>query len=173
MLRPALALVVACAALAAASCRSSPSEGRREEIRQGAKIQREIKDYRVIMAGHRGKVGYLKVYDVTEGGGTPYEWKYVYDINWRELGFVDQFGGATKYHFYSPSEQQQQNRELRATRLPSDSLEANVLRMLDIDPSTDSATFPVATKADITGDTGVLMAGPGVVPAKAQPAPAK
>jgi hypothetical protein len=39
--------------------------------------------------------------------------------------------------------------------------------MLGIDPATDDVTFPVATRADITGDTGQHLAGPGVVPAKA------
>ena len=174
MIRTTFTLALAVLALAAASCRTSPSQQRREEIEQGALIRREVKEYHVIQAAHRGKIGYLKVYDVVEGGGVPYEWKYVYDANWKELGFVDQFGGATMYHYYSPSEAAQQNRDLRAMRLPSDSLQSNVLRMMGIDPSTDDLTFPVATHADISGDTGMHLAGPGIVPAKAPAAePAK
>jgi hypothetical protein len=166
MNRPTVALSLAFLALAAASCRTSPTDARREEWERGALVQRKVKQYHTIVSAHTGKVGYVKVYDVVEGGGVPYEWKYVYDANWKELGFVDQFGGATKYHYYSPSEQAQQNLDLRATRLPSDSLQRNVMRMLDIDPSTDDVTFPVATTADITGDTGMHLAGPGIVPAK-------
>jgi hypothetical protein len=167
MNRPTVALLLAVLTLAAASCRTSPSDARRKAIDEGALVQRKVKAYHVIVSAHKGKVGYVKVEDVTEGGGVPYEWKYVYDADWRELGFVNQFGGATKYHYYSPSEQAQQNEDLRATLLPSDSLQRNVLRMLDIDPSTDDVTFPEATNSDITGDTGVHLAGPGVVPAKA------
>jgi hypothetical protein len=168
MSRPLTCLALCLLALAASACRTSPSDKRRAAVEGGALIHREVKSYHVISAAHRGRVGYVKVFDVTEGGGPPYEWKYVYDNDWRELGFVNQFGGATKYHYYSPSEQVQQNQTLRATPLPSDSLERNVLRMLDIDPATDELTFPVASRADITGDTGTLpLAGPGIVPAKA------
>ena len=167
MSRTLTCLVLCCLALTASACRTSKSRSRLEAIEQGALIQREAKAYHVIQAAHRGRVGYVKVYDVTEAGGPPYEWKYVYDNDWHELGFVDQFGNATKYHYYSPSEQAQQNQTLRATTLPSDSLERNVLRMLDIDPSTDELTFPVATHSDILGDTGTHLAGPGIVPAKA------
>ena len=142
-------------------------------IREGANIQRTLKEHHVIVAAHRGRVGYIRVEDVRESGGPTYEWKWVYDANWTELGFLDQFGNAYKYHFYSPAEQAQQNRDLRLTRLPSDSPEANVLRILGIDPSTDDATFPRATRADITGDTGVHIAGPGIVPAKAPAEAAK
>jgi hypothetical protein len=173
-MRLALASLAAAALLSAASCRTSPSEHRLMQIHtEGALIKKEIKDYRVIVSAHRGKVGYVKVYDVTEGGGAPYEWRYVYDTAWNELGFLDQFGGAYKYHYYSPAERMQQNRVLRLTKLPSDAPESNVLRILDMDPSADSATFPVATKADITGDTGVHVAGPGVVPSEAPAAEAK
>lgn len=173
-MRFASALLVACALLGAAACRTSLSDERRTAIaKDGAIVKKEIRDYRVIVSGHRGKVGYMKIYDVTEGGGVAYPWKYVYDLDWNELGFLDQFGGAYKYHYYSPSEQAQQNRVLRAMRLPSDSPEANVLRILDIDPSTDDATFPVATRADITGDKGTHLAGPGEVPAKAPAADSK
>jgi hypothetical protein len=168
MSRPLTCLALCLLALAPAACRTSPSMSRREAIEKGALIRREVKGYHVISAAHRGKVGYVKVYDVTEAGGPPYEWKYVYDNDWHELGFVDQFGGATKYHYYSPSEQAQQNQTLRATRLPSDSLERNVLRILDIDPSTDELTFPAARQSDITGDVGTMpLAGPGIVPATA------
>ncbi len=167
MIRPTYTLALMGLALAAAACRTSPSDERRREWENGALIHREVREYHVIVSAHNGPIGYLKVCDITEGGGPTYPWKYVYDSNWNELGFVDQFGGATKYHYYAPSEQAQQNLPLRATKLPSDSLEANVMRMMDIDPSTDELTFPTATRQDIAGDKGTFLAGPGVVPAKA------
>jgi len=175
MNRPIAALALVSLAFVAGACRSSPSDARFEEWRHGAYIKQTPKAWHVIVSAHRGRIGYLKVFDVTEGGGAPYEWKYVYDADWRELGFVDQFGGATMYHYYSPAEQAQQNDVLRATKLPADSIQRNVLTMFGIDPSTDDVTFPVATRADITGDTGKQhLAGPGVVPAKApEAAPAK
>jgi len=166
MIRPTSTLALIGLALAAASCRTSPSDARRREIDNGALVHREVKEYRVILSAHNGPIGYLKTFSMTEGGGPPYDWNYVYDKDWKELGFVDQFGSATKYHYYPPSEQAQQNVDLRATKLPSDSLQANVLRMMDIDPSTDELTFPVARTEDITGTTLVPLAGPGIVPSK-------
>jgi len=176
MLRPTFALASIVLALAAASCRSGPSDERREEWERGALIHKTLTGYHTIVSAHRGKVGFLKIYDVTEGGGNPYPWKYVYDADWHELGWVDQFGGAVKYHVYSPSEQAFQKLELRGDKLPADSLENNVMRMLDIDPSTDRLTFPVSTTQDITGDTGAPhVAGPGITPPTVVPekAPAK
>lgn len=167
MSRPLTYLALAVLALAAPACRTSLSENRRTAIEKGALIRYEPVGYHVIQAAHRGRVGFVKVENISEAGGPPYQWKYIYDNDWRELGWVDQFGGATKYHYYTPSEQAQQNETLRAERMASDSLERNVLRMLDIDPSTDELTFPVASRADITGDTGMHLAGPGIVPAKA------
>ena len=155
------------AAVFAASCRSSPSEQRLRELEQGANIKKTLVGYHTIVSAHKGKVGYLKVYDVTEGGGPAYPWKYVYDADWRELGYITQFGTATMYHRYSPSEQAFQKRELRGSVLPSDSPERNVMRMLEIDPSTDDVTFPAASQADITGDTAPHLAGPGVMSGKA------
>jgi hypothetical protein len=167
MIRQISTLALIGLAIAGASCRSSPSDARRHEIDDGALIHREVKEYRVILSAHSGPIGYLKTFAVTEGGGPPYDWNYVYDSNWKELGFVDQFGSATKYHYYPPFEAAQQNVILRATKLPSDSLSANVLRMMDIDPSTDELTFPVARHEDITGTEAVPLAGPGITSAKA------
>lgn len=167
MSRPLAGLLVAVLALGAASCRTSPSEERFRQWQRGALVQRELRGYHVVRSANRGNVGYLKVYDVTEAGGPAYPWKYVYDANWKELGFVDQFGGAYRYHYYSPAEQAQQNEVLRASRMPSDSLDRNVMRMLGIDPATDDVTFPEATRADIVGaPAGTPLAGPGIVPAK-------
>jgi hypothetical protein len=166
MFRPMLKLAPIVLALVAASCRSGPTEARRAEWDKGAGIKGKLAGYHTIMAAHKGKVGFIKVYDVTEFGGNPYQWKYVYDVDWKELGFVDQFGGAVRYHYYSPSEAAHQNRVLRADRLPADSLENNVMRMLDIDVTTDRLTFPASTTSDITGDTGAAhLAGPGITPA--------
>lgn len=167
MNRPLIGLALVAAALCAGACRSSPSEARLKEWEKGALVKKDVTGYHVIVSAHRGKVGYLKSYDVREGGGAPYEWKYVYDGDWKELGFIDQFGGAYLYHYYSPAEQAAQNQVLRMTKLPSDSIQRNVMLMLGIDPVTDDVTFPVATRADIIGDTGSHLAGPGIVPATA------
>ena len=167
MLRPTLRLSLFAVALAAAGCRASPTPERFAEWHRGALIRKEVRSYEVIDSAHRGRVGFLKTYDVTEGGGPSYPWRYVYDNDWNELGFIDQFGSAYAYHVYTPSEQAQQNETLRAMRLPSDSIEDNVLRMLGIDTATDSATFHPATRDDIAGaPTKAPLAGPGVVPAK-------
>lgn len=167
MSRPLTCLALCVFALAAPACRTSVTEQRRIAIDKGALIQRTPKEWYVVQAAHRGAIGYMRLDEVTEGGGPSYPIRYVFDKDWRELGLVNQFGGAWKWHYYSPSEQQQQNEALRAMPLPSDSLQANVLRMFDIDPSTDDLTFPVASRADITGDKGMPLAGPGIVPAKA------
>ncbi len=167
MLRPTLSIALLAALLAPAACRSSPSEARLNEWGRGALIHRTTRAYYVIDSAPRGKIGYVKLEDVQEGGGPTYPWRYVYDADWNELGFIDQFGGAYRYHRYSPAEAAQQNLEMRVDRLPSDSISANVLRMLGVDPATDTVTLPPATREDIAGDKGMHLAGPGVPPAKA------
>ncbi len=170
MVRPMSVAASIVLALAAAACRSGPSAERRDEWDRGALIHQTLVGYHTIESAHKGKVGYVKVYDVTEGGGNPYQWKYVYDADWKELGFITQFGSAMRYHEYSPAEQAQQKLEMRGDWMPADSLENNVMRMLDIDITTDRLTFPVSTHEDIAGDTGVAhLAGPGVTPAAKPP----
>jgi hypothetical protein len=168
MFRQSFTIALVGLALGAASCRSSLTDSRRMEWEGGAGIRQRLKSYHVIESAKLGKVGYLKVKEVEEFKGPTYDWSYVYDRNWNELGFIDQLGGATAYHYYSPSEQAAQNTVLRATKLPSDSIQRNVMRILGLDLTTDDVTFPPATQADITGDTGAAhLAGPGVVPANA------
>jgi hypothetical protein len=171
MFRPTFTLLPIVLALAAASCRSGPTDARRAEWGKGALIHGELVDYRTISSAHKGVVGYIKVYNVTEAKGNPYPWKYVYDADWKELGFIDQFGKAYVRHEYSPSEQAQQNRVARWDVMAADSLENNVMRMLGIDVTTDRLTFPATTHEDIAGDKGAPhLAGPGITPAAA-PAP--
>jgi hypothetical protein len=165
MNRPICAVVLAAAALAAGACRSSPSEGRVREIDNGALIHRTTTGYHLVVSAHRGRIGYLKDELVSEGGGPAYPWKYVYDNDWKELGFVNQFGVACKLLEYAPAEQASQNEWGRGVVLPSDGIQVNVLRMFDIDPSTDDVTFPAASHADI--------AGGNAKPAPATQAPAK
>jgi len=174
MFRPTFTLLPIVLALAAASCRSGPTDARRAEWGKGALIHGELVDYRTISSAHKGVVGYIKIYDVAEAKGNPYPWKYVYDKNWKELGFIDQFGKAYRYHYYSPWEQAQQNRDLRMDVMPADSLENNVMRMLDIDVTSDRLTFPETTQTDIRGDVGAPhLAGPGITPvAPGAPTPA-
>jgi hypothetical protein len=173
MFRSTYTLATIVLALAAASCRSGPTDARRQEWDSGAGIKGQLTGYNTIVSAHKGKVGFLKTYDVTDFGGPAYPWKYVQNVDHKELGFIDQFGKAYLRHEYSPWEQAQQNRDARYDVLPSDSLENNVMRMLGIDVTTDRLTFPATTQADIAGDTGAPhLAGPGITPAPAAPAPA-
>jgi hypothetical protein len=174
MFRSTFTLATIVLALAAASCRSGPSDARRQEWNSGAGIHGTLTGYHTIMSAHKGKVGFLKLYDVTEFGGAPYPWKYVQDVDHKELGFINQFGTAYIRHEYAPSEQAQQNRDARYDVLPADSLENNVMRMLGIDVTTDRLTFPESTHEDVAGDSGAPhLAGPGITPASAPAAPAE
>jgi hypothetical protein len=169
MIRPTSAFALIGLALLAASCRSGPTDERRQQWERGAGIRQKVTGYYTIVSAHTGKVGFVKTYDVSDFGGSPYEWKYVYDRNWKELGFIDQFGKAYVYDYYSPSEQAFRNEVLRLSVLPSDSIERNVMRMLGIDTATDQVTLPKSEPSDITDDTNgdQHLAGPGIVPVKA------
>ncbi len=166
MSRTVLVLALVSCAVLPAACRTSPTVERREEVRQGALIDRTVKSYHVVYSANRGKVGYLKVFDVVEGGGQPYEWKYVYDLDFTELGFVDQFGNAYLYKPYTEFEQDIHRRSLRVMRLPADSAERNVMRMLRIDPAVDNVTFPPATASDFRPAAPVPTAAAAPVPAE-------
>ena len=144
-----LAVCVAALAATAAGCKQMPSDAEVEANRDGAQMHRDVRSYHVVYSDHRGKVGYVKVFDVTEGGGPAYRWKYVYDLDWNELGFIDQFGTAYQNKPYSPFETDFQTKPIRVVRLPSDSAERNAMRMLGIDPALDDVTFPAASAADL------------------------
>lgn len=154
MKSPVLAARVLVLALAAAvapalaGCGTTPGE---RSSGDGALMDRQVRSFHVVYSEHTGKVGFMKVFDVVEGGGPPYQWKYVYDLQWNELGFIDQFGTAYQNKPYSPFEQSAQPRPIRVVRLPSDSAQRNAMRMLGIDPAYDDVTFPLATDADIRG----------------------
>jgi hypothetical protein len=181
MFRSTFTLATIVLALAAASCRSGPSDARRQEWDSGAGIHGKLTGYQTILSAHQGKVGFLKTYEVTEFGGPSYPWRYVQNVDHKELGFINQFGTAYIRHEYSPAEQAQQNRDARYDVLPADSIENNVMRMLGIDLTMDRLTFPDATHEDVAGDSGAPhLAGPGITPAAAPaaapapaPAPAK
>jgi hypothetical protein len=152
---------VLAAALAAASGCSSPAKGPGPEaVRDGSLVHKELRSYHIVQSTHSGKVGYMKVYDVTEGGGPSYRWRYVYDLDWNELGFIDQFGTAYRNKPYTPFEQDAQPRTIRVVRLPSDSPERNAMVMLGIDPALDDVSFPVASAADIGDPPPAKLAQP-------------
>jgi hypothetical protein len=164
---PRASVVLALVGLAsvAGACRTSPTPERLAEWDRGALIHTKTREVHVIYSSQKGKVGYLKVKDVTDAGGPTYPWRYVYDLDMRELGFINQFGGAYQYHVYSQWEAARENEPMRLKFLPSDSIERNVMRMLGIDPALDNVTFPMATQADFAAvDAKPPLAGPGVVP---------
>ena len=145
-------LVLAAASLAVAAlpgCKSGPTEEDRLAGYDGEHMHREVRSYHVVYSEHRGRVGYMKVYDVVEGGGPAYQWKYVYDLDWKELGFIDQFGTAYLNQPYTSFTQDAQPRTIRFVRLPADSAQRNAMRMLGIDPALDDVSFPVATDGDV------------------------
>jgi len=135
--------VLAAAVLIAPACTStSTSRTRWGNIGDGALMDRNLRSYHAVNSAFQGKVGYMKVFDVTEAGGPAYQWKYVYDLEYTELGFIDQFGRAYQYHVLSTADQQAQKTPLKVTEMPADSVERNTMRMLGINPATDDVTFP-------------------------------
>jgi hypothetical protein len=150
MLRATLVVAVFSLILAAApGCRSRSTHARMTAIHTGKLMQKELRSYHTVRSEYDGKVGYMKVYDVREGGGPSYPWRYLYDLEWNELGFIDQFGSAYRYHRYAEFQQEAHDTTMRVDRMPADSTENNVMRMLGLDLSRDNVTFPLATSADI------------------------
>jgi len=152
-MRRRLAVLALCClvALPLAACRSALSERRVEEIERGDLMSRRLLSYHVAHSAQAGNVGYVKVFAVREAGGHEYPWKYVYDQEWNELGFVDQFGNAFVYQARTEFERDIHGSGLRVRRLPSDSSERNVARILGLDPALHDMTFPEASRADILG----------------------
>ncbi len=143
-------LFVASLCLSLAACHTI-SDQQRAANERGALMKREIAPhgYRQVYSSFKGKIGFMKIYDVQEAGGAIYRWKYVYDLNHKEMGFVDQYGTAYRFHYYPENEARIHRTPHRPERMPTDSIERNVMRMLDIDPAKDEVTFPVATRGDI------------------------
>lgn len=152
MLRRLLVIAALFAAALPAACRTTPTPERREEVSKGALMHKELKSYHLVYSAHDGKIGYLKVYAVAEAGGPAYDWSYIYDLEFNQLGFVDQFGTAYRFHAYTEQEQRIHKKPHRLERMPADSLERNVMRLLGVNPSTDEVSFPRATPGDIAYD---------------------
>ena len=142
-------LVLTAAALGAGACRSSPSDGAARDVARGSLMHRELKSYHLVYSEHRGPVGYLKVYDVAEAGGATYTWKFVYDAEYNELGWIDQMGTAYQYKHYPPGAMPNPLEPLTVLHLPADSIERNTMRMLGIDPALDNVSFPLAKEGDV------------------------
>lgn len=146
----ALVLTALClAAPLAAGCASGTESDVAKAARDGLDITRTLKSYHVVQSAHSGPVGFLKVFDVQQGGGAIYTWKYVYDKDYRELGWVNQMGQAFQWEKYPPGAMPNPREPYRVRSLPVDSIERNTMRMLGIDPALDEVTFPVALAADI------------------------
>ena len=136
--------VLAAAVLVAPACTStSTTTTRWGNVEDGALMKRSLRSYHAVNSAYQGKVGYMKVFDVTEAGGPVYQWKYVYDLDYNELGFIDQFGNAYQYHQLPEVSQRAQQETMKVTEMPADSTERNTMRMLGIDPATDDVTFPL------------------------------
>lgn len=145
----ALVALALAAALAAPGCRSAMSAEEEAAVANGSRMRWELKSYHLIYSEHRGPVGYMKVYDVTEAGGPAYTWKYVLDKDLKKIGWVDQFGNAYLIHQYPRGSMPDPREGERVIRLPSDSIQRNTMRMLGIDPALDNVSFPVAKEGDI------------------------
>ena len=136
--------VLAAAVLAAPACQSSTTTRTNwGDLDETGLMSRSLRSYHAVNSAYQGKVGYLKVYDVTEAGGPAYRWKYVYDLSYNELGFIDQWGKAYRYHRLPEADASAQKKPMRVEHMPSDSTEANVMRMLGLDPAVDEVTFPL------------------------------
>ena len=136
--------VLAAAVLVAPACTSTTTTTTRwGNVEDGALMKRSLRSYHAVNSAYQGKVGYMKVFDVTEAGGPVYQWKYVYDLDYNELGFIDQFGNAYRYHELPQVSKEAQKETMKVTELPADSTERNTMRMLGIDPATDDVTFPM------------------------------
>ncbi len=143
--------VLAAMLVALAGCRTTLTPSKLKQIEQGSLVVKDLRSYHVVYSEYQGKVGYLKVYDVQEANGPTYQWKYVLDLEFNELGFVDQYGTAYRYHRYSHNEQAIHDKQMRLDHMPTDSLERNVMRMLEIDPALDNVSFPTASRGDLGG----------------------
>jgi len=136
--------VLAAAVMAAPACQtSSTTRTNWSDIEEGDLMRRSLRSYHAVKSAYEGQVGYLKVYDVTEAGGPVYQWKYVLDSDYNELGFIDQWGKAYRYHRLPDADASAQKKPMRVEHLPSDSTESNVMRMLGLDPAVDEVTFPL------------------------------
>lgn len=138
-----LAVLAAALAVAPACRTSSTTHTRWTDVEQGDLMRRSLRSYHLVNSAYQGQVGYLKIYDVTEAGGPVYQWKYVYDMDYTELGFIDQWGKAYRYHRFPEADASAQKKPMRVEHLPADSTERNVMRMLGIDPALDQVTFPL------------------------------
>lgn len=143
------ALVLAAVVCGAAACRSAMSENAARDVANGSLMHRELKSYHLVYSEHRGPVGYLKVFEVGEAGGPRYTWKFVYDADFRELGWIDQLGTAYQYKEYPPGAMPDPRDPLTVLHLPADSIQRNTMRMLGIDPSLDNVSFPLAKEGDV------------------------
>mgnify|MGYP001252277528 CR=1 FL=1 len=149
---PTLLAVLAAAALCAPGCHSTTvTRTTYGDDGRGAYMHRELREYHLVTSAYKGHVGYVKVYDVGEAGGPTYRWKYVYDLDFHELGFIDQYGRAYRFHEFPEAQAMATGTPVRTEDLPSDSTEANVMRLLGLDPSMDSVEFPTATSAHFGG----------------------
>ena len=138
-----LAVLAAVVVVAPACHTSTTTRTNWSDYDEADLMRRTLRSYHAVNSAYQGQVGFLKVYDVTEAGGPVYQWKYVYDMSFNELGFIDQWGKAYRYHRLPEAAAAATKKPMRVEDLPSDSTEANVMRMLGIDPSIDEVTFPL------------------------------
>ncbi len=133
------ALVLSFAA-AAAGCRSrAPKEDPGPAM--------AIEDYRVIWT-RGGKLGYLQTYDVSRPNEPTVRLHYVHDLDFRQVGWIADDGQAERYD-YPPSRVAEARRTaFERVTLPVDSMEAQIRRILQVDPRTEIA-LQRATATDL------------------------
>ncbi|MCK6479960.1 MAG: hypothetical protein HUU06_14075 [Planctomycetaceae bacterium] len=110
-----------------------------------------IKDVQVVWT-RGGKLGYLKTYDAraTDAQGRPgpvVAIHYVEDLEFRQVGWIANDGQAERYAYPPKAEAEARRVVFDRVPLPPGSLEDQVKRILQVEPTTELA-FQRATEAD-------------------------
>lgn len=147
-MRSKLAVALTALLLVPAACRSADSTVA-DAPTHGDEVSRTLVDYDLVYNDTIGKVGYLKTYRVQHAGESPKHFRYVFDLDFEELGFFDRFGNAWVYDRYSPFETEIHGTPMRTRKMQDDLVGRNAMRMLGLDPNVGSVTFPQAQEGDI------------------------
>ena len=118
----------------------------------GAAMQRTLVEYNLVYNDTVGKVGYMKAYLVSHAGEPAKVFRYIYDLDFNEVGFFDGRGNAWAYDRYPPHEAEIHGVPLRNREMQGDTVGRNALRMLGMNPNIGGVSFPAAAEADILSD---------------------
>jgi len=143
-MRPALALLLAAAALPLAGCGSSkPAPGPQRPPEYGSDLRMDIRDYKVIWT-RGGKLGYLQTYAVSDVQGPAVTMHQVLDLDFRQLGWIADDGQGERYVYPAQKVGEAKRTTFERVPLPVDSLENQVRRILGVDPLAEIALAPAA-----------------------------